>query len=64
MEPAEASSDRPLTPGEALEKLFMDNAANGRNAANGELVLAYLATNSSPYWEAAIWSRHTCSAPG
>ena len=42
----------------------MDNAANGRNAANGELVLAYLATNSSPYWEAAIWSRHTCSAPG
>ena len=49
---------------EALEKLFMDNAANGRNAANDELVLAYLATNSSPYWEAAIWSRHTCSAPG
>jgi hypothetical protein len=36
--PTEASSDRPLTPGEALEKLFMDNAANGRNAANDELV--------------------------
>ena len=29
---------RPLTPGEALMKLFMDNADNGRNAANDELI--------------------------
>jgi hypothetical protein len=40
MESAEAYPDRPLTPGETLEKLFMDNAANGRNAANDELVAA------------------------
>ncbi|MGH3692464.1 MAG: hypothetical protein ACRDRX_00395 [Pseudonocardiaceae bacterium] len=34
--------DRPLNPGEALLKLFMDNADNGRNAANDELVAALL----------------------
>jgi hypothetical protein len=34
------SPDRPLTPGEALEKLFMDNADRGANAANDELVAA------------------------
>ena len=32
--------DRPLTPGEALMRLFLDNADNGRNAANDELVAA------------------------
>lgn len=32
--------ERPLTPGEALAKLFMANADNGRNAANDELVAA------------------------
>jgi hypothetical protein len=38
--------DQPLTPGEALAKLFMDNAdrsanaANAANAANDELVTA------------------------
>jgi hypothetical protein len=37
-EPAEASSDRPLTPGEALQKLFMDNADQGANAANDNLI--------------------------
>jgi hypothetical protein len=36
--PAEATSDRPLTPGEALVKLFMDNADRGANAANDELI--------------------------
>jgi hypothetical protein len=36
----EADPDRPLTPGEALAKLFMDNADNGRDAANDELVEA------------------------
>jgi hypothetical protein len=40
MEPAEASPDRPLTPGEALEKLFLDNADRGANAANDALVAA------------------------
>lgn len=34
--------DRPLTPGEALMKLFMDNADHGRNAANDELIAALL----------------------
>lgn len=38
MEPAEASPDRRLTRGEVLEKLFMDNADRGANAANDELV--------------------------
>jgi hypothetical protein len=38
--PAEASSDRPLTPAEALAKLFIDNADHGRNADNDELVAA------------------------
>jgi hypothetical protein len=38
MEPAEASPDRPLTPGEALEKLFLDNADRDANAANDELI--------------------------
>jgi hypothetical protein len=38
-EPAEASPDRPLTPAEALQKLFLDNADRGRNAANDELVV-------------------------
>jgi hypothetical protein len=33
--PAEPS---PLTPGEALAKLFLDNANNGRHAANDILV--------------------------
>ena len=32
--------ERPLTPGEALAKLFMDNADRGANAANSELVAA------------------------
>jgi hypothetical protein len=36
----EASPDRPLTPGEALKKLFMDNADRGANAENDELVAA------------------------
>jgi hypothetical protein len=35
---AEDSRDRPLTPGEALAKLFMDNADRGANAANDELI--------------------------
>ncbi len=30
--------DRSLTPGEALAKLFMDNADRGANAANDELI--------------------------
>jgi hypothetical protein len=34
------SPDRPLTPGEALEKLFLDNADRGANAENDELVEA------------------------
>jgi hypothetical protein len=38
--PADAVPDRPLTPGEALEKLFMANADRGANAANDELVAA------------------------
>lgn len=40
--PAEASPgpDRPLTPAEALVKLFMDNADRDANAANDELVSA------------------------
>jgi len=32
--------DRPLTPGEALAKLFMDNADRGANGANDGLVTA------------------------
>ena len=32
--------DQPLTPGEALAKLFMDNADRSANAANDELVTA------------------------
>ncbi|MGH3869549.1 MAG: hypothetical protein ACRDQ4_26285 [Pseudonocardiaceae bacterium] len=32
----------PLTPGEALVKLFLDNADNGRNAANDALVVELL----------------------
>jgi hypothetical protein len=40
MEPAEASPDRPLIPGEVLTKLFLDNADRGANAANDELVSA------------------------
>ena len=35
---AEASRERPLTPGEALEKLFMNNADQGANAANDNLI--------------------------
>lgn len=31
-------TDRPLTPGEALAELFMDNADRGANAANDELI--------------------------
>ena len=33
-------TDRPLTPGEALAKLFLDNADRGANATNDELVAA------------------------
>ncbi|MGH3899614.1 MAG: hypothetical protein ACRDTA_15505 [Pseudonocardiaceae bacterium] len=33
-------ADHPLTPGEALTKLFMDNADRGANLANDELVAA------------------------
>jgi hypothetical protein len=33
------SPNRPLTPGEALEKLFLDNADRGANAENDELVV-------------------------
>jgi hypothetical protein len=31
-------ADQPLTPSEALAKLFMDNADRGANAANDDLV--------------------------
>jgi hypothetical protein len=31
--------ERPLTPGEALAKLFLDNADRGANTANDELVV-------------------------
>jgi hypothetical protein len=31
-------TDRPLTPGEALANLFMDNADRGANAANDALI--------------------------
>lgn len=34
------SPERPLTPGEALMGLFLDNADHGRNAANDELIAA------------------------
>jgi hypothetical protein len=37
---AEASRDCPLTPGAALEKLFIENADRGANPANDELVAA------------------------
>jgi hypothetical protein len=39
-EPAADSPDRPLTPGEALAKLFLDSADRGANAENDELVEA------------------------
>ena len=39
-DPGQVSPDRPLTPGEALAKLFMDNADRGANAANADLVEA------------------------
>lgn len=35
-----APAERPLSPGEALMKLFMDNADRSANAANDELVAA------------------------
>ncbi len=38
--PPTTAPDRPLTPGEALAKLFMDSADRGANAANDELVTA------------------------
>jgi hypothetical protein len=38
--PPMAAPDRPLTPGEILAKLFMDNADRGANATNDELVTA------------------------
>lgn len=38
--PPTTAPDRPLTPGEALAKLFMDNADRGANATNDELVAA------------------------
>jgi hypothetical protein len=34
----DVASDYPLTPGEALEKLFLANADRGANAANDALV--------------------------
>ncbi|MGH3811280.1 MAG: hypothetical protein ACRDUV_02335 [Pseudonocardiaceae bacterium] len=34
------SPERPLTPGEALLRLFLNNADNGRNAANDEFIAA------------------------
>lgn len=34
------SAERALTPGEALVKLFLENADHGRNAANDELIAA------------------------
>jgi hypothetical protein len=36
--PPEPVPDRPLTPGEALAKLFLDNAERGANAANDALI--------------------------
>lgn len=43
-EPPESTGlpERPLTPDEALQKLFMDNADHDRNAANDELIAALL----------------------
>ena len=38
--PPMTAPDRPFTPGEALAKLFMDNADRSANAANDELVTA------------------------
>jgi hypothetical protein len=38
--PDAAPDRRPLTPGEALAKLFLANADQGANAANDELVAA------------------------
>ena len=38
--PPMTAPDRPLTPGEALAKLFMDNADRSANDANDELVRA------------------------
>jgi hypothetical protein len=40
-QPPETETERrhPLTPGEALAKLFLDNADNGLDAANDELVV-------------------------
>ncbi len=38
MEQSGPDPQRPLTPGEALAKLFMDNADRGWNAANDDLV--------------------------
>ncbi len=38
--PPMTAPDRPLTPGEALATLFMDNTDRGANAANDELVTA------------------------
>lgn len=38
MEQPRPDPQRPLTPGEALAKLFMDNADRGCNAANDDLV--------------------------
>ena len=40
--PPMTAPDRPPTPGEALAKLFMDNANRSANAANDELVTALL----------------------
>jgi hypothetical protein len=40
---AEDSPDRPLTPGEALVKLFLDNADRGANVENDELVTSLTA---------------------
>ena len=40
--PATGSPATPLTPGEALAKLFLDNAERGANAANDALVAELL----------------------
>jgi hypothetical protein len=40
MSPAPAIPDRSLTPGEALAKLFLDNAERGADVTNDELGLA------------------------
>jgi hypothetical protein len=38
VDPEGPDPQRPLTPGEALAKFFLDNADRGRNAANDVLI--------------------------